>query len=184
MLYFRKLEKKHKINFMKNTIYLVLAMLIVSCSATTTATSQSAAMKKKTLKGTWSLTDIRFVGEEGLYKADLFGIADSPCFKGGEWMFIPNNGTGRFSINGSERCQEGTHRILWSFYESGDGSTELQFKLVDSKNKPLSGDKSGYRMTVESLSESNAVFRVKVDYDGKPFDVVLTLDKVSKEVKL
>jgi len=169
---------------MKNIFYLAIAMLIVSCSATTTASSQSSQMKKKTLKGTWSLTNIRFVGEEGLYKADLFGIADSPCYKGGEWLFIPNNGTGRFSINGSERCQEGTHRILWSFYESGNGSTELQFKLVDAKNKPLSGDKSGYRMTVESLSESNAVFRVKVDYEGKPFDVVLTLDKVSNEVKL
>jgi hypothetical protein len=169
---------------MKNTIYLVLAMLVVSCGSTTTATSQPAQMKKKMLKGTWSLTDIRFVGEKGLYKADLFGVADSPCFKGGEWLFIPNNGTGRFSINGSERCQEGTYRILWSFYEPGDGSTELQFKLVDAKNKPLSGDKSGYRMTVESLDEANAVFRVKVDYDGQPFDVVLTLNKVSNDVKL
>lgn len=169
---------------MKNTIYLVLAMLIVSCSATTTATSQSAVMKKKTLKGTWSLTDIRFIGEEGLYKADLFGIADSPCFKGGEWMFIPNNGTGRFSINGSDRCQEGTHRILWSFYEPGDGSTELQFKLVDAKNKPLSGDKSGYRMIIKSLTETKTVFMVEVDYKGKPFDVELTLDKVSKDVTL
>ncbi|MGB5430121.1 hypothetical protein [Eudoraea sp.] len=169
---------------MKNAIYLVLALLIVSCSATNTANSQSAAMKKKTLKGTWSLTDIRFIGEEGLYKADLFGIADSPCFKGGEWMFIPNNGTGRFSINGTDRCQEGTHRILWSFYEPGDGSTELQFKLVDTKNKPLSGDKSGYRMTIKSLTETKTVFMVEVDYKGKPFDVELTLDKVSKDVTL
>ncbi|MGB5780385.1 MAG: hypothetical protein WBM42_00790, partial [Eudoraea sp.] len=87
---------------MKNIFYLALTMLVVSCSATTTASSQSSQMKKKTLKGTWSLTNIRFVGEEGLYKADLFGIADSPCYKGGEWLFIPNNGTGRFSINGSE----------------------------------------------------------------------------------
>lgn len=169
---------------MKNTIYLLLAILMVSCSATNTATSQSSEMKKKTLKGTWSLSDIRFIGEEGLYKADLFGIADSPCFKGGEWMFIPNNGTGRFSINGTDRCQDGTHRILWSFYELGDGSTQLQFKLVDTKNKPLSGDKSGYRMTIKSLTETRTVFTVEVDYKGKPFDVELTLDKVSKGVTL
>lgn len=169
---------------MKNTIYLVLAILLVSCSATTTATSQSSTMKKKTLKGTWSLTDIRFIGEDGLYKANMFSIADSPCFKGGEWMFIPNNGTGRFSINGTNRCQEGTHRILWSFYESGDGSTELQFKLVDTKNKPLSGDKRGYRMIIKSLTETKTVFMVEVDFKGKPFNVELTLDKVSKDVTL
>ena len=66
---------------MKNIIYLILAMLLVACSATNTATSSSSQMKKKTLKGTWSLTNIRFVGEEGVYKADLFGIADSPCYR-------------------------------------------------------------------------------------------------------
>ncbi len=168
---------------MKKTIYLVLAVIIMALGATDTVHAQTK-MKKKTLKGTWTLSEMRFVGEKGLYKANLFGIADSPCFKGGEWMFIPNNGTGRFSINGSERCDEGTHRILWSFFDNGDGTAQIEFKMVDDKNKPLSGNLDGYSMLVETLTPEQTVLRVQTDYDGQPFDIVMTLDKVSKDVTL
>ena len=171
---------------MKNTIYLFIALIAMSCSATKAGGGAETAQKKgkKLLKGTWTVSDIRFVGEAGLYKADLFGVADSPCFKGGEWLFIPNNGTGRFSINGTERCTESTNRILWSYVDDKDGTGKIQFKFVDEKNKPLSSDKTGYSISVESISETNAEFRVKTEYDGQPFDVVISLNKTSKEVKL
>ena len=87
---------------MKNLLYLFLAVLIVSCSASKSANSTAAKMNKRTLKGTWEVTDIRFVGEEGLYKANLFGLADSPCFKGSDWVFIPNNGTGKFTMEAAK----------------------------------------------------------------------------------
>ena len=69
---------------MKKAIYLCLSLLVLSCSATKTAGGDQATpkMSKKLLKGTWTVSDIRFVGEAGLYKADLFGVADSPCFQG------------------------------------------------------------------------------------------------------
>ena len=169
---------------MKNLFYLFLTVLIVSCSASKSGSSTATKMNKRTLKGTWEVTDIRFVGEEGLYKADLFGLADSPCFKGSDWVFIPNNGTGKFTIPATNRCEEGTHRILWSFNELVDGATQFQFKYVDEKNKPLSGDRSGYRAFIDSLSETNMVLRVKTNYDGTPFDVVLTMDKTSEDYTL
>ena len=140
---------------MKNLVYLFIAVFLVSCSASKSGTSTASKMSKRTLKGTWEISDIRFVGEEGLYKADLFGLADSPCFKGSDWVFIPNNGTGKFTLEGSNRCEAGSHRILWSFNELADGMTQFQFKYVDEKNKPLSGDKSGYRAFIDSLTESN-----------------------------
>jgi hypothetical protein len=171
---------------MKNTLYAVIALFIMSCSATKVAGGAETKQKngKKLLKGTWTVSDIRFVGEAGLYKADLFDVADSPCFKGGEWLFIPNNGTGRFSINGTERCSESTNRMLWSYIDHKDGTGEIQFKFVDEKNKPLSSTKTGYSIAVESISESNAEFRIKTDYEGQPFDVVFSMSKTSKEVKL
>lgn len=172
---------------MKKVIYLCLSLLILSCSATKTAggNGQTAPkISKKLLKGTWTVSDIRFVGEAGLYKADLFGVADSPCFKGGEWLFIPNNGTGRFSINGSERCTEETNRILWSFNDHKDGTGEILFKFVDEKNKPLAGNTIGYSIAVESLTETNTELRVKTEYNDQAFDVVMTLNKTSNEVRL
>lgn len=168
---------------MKNLIYMVLAILMVSCSSTK-STSSADKMNKRTLKGTWEVSDIRFVGEEGLYKADLFGLADSPCFKGSDWVFIPNNGTGKFTLEGTNRCEAGSHRILWSFNDTGDGNTLFQFKYVDDKNKPISGDRSGYRANIDVLTTSNMVLRVKSNYQGSPFDVVLTMDKVSEDYTL
>ncbi len=169
---------------MKKIMYLVLIVLVASCSSTKSTADKPEKLKKNTLKGTWEVSDIRFVGEEGIYKANLFALADSPCFKNSSWVFIPNNGTGKFTLPGSERCDSGSYRILWSFYEPGDGSTQFQFKYVDEKNKPISGDKSGYRANIDSLSPANMVMRVKTSYQGSDFDVVLTFDKVSEDYTL
>ncbi len=169
---------------MKNLVYLIMAALLFSCSASKSGGDTAAKMNKRTLKGTWEISDIRFVGEEGLYKANLFGLADSPCFKGSDWVFIPNNGTGKFTIEPASRCEAGTHRILWSFNETGYGSTQLQFKYVDEKNKPLSGDRSGYRAKIDALTPNNMVLRVKSNYQGSAFDIVLTMDKISEDYTL
>ncbi len=160
----------------------LLCIMLFSCSASksvATATKPS----KKTLKGTWEVTNIRFIGEEGIYKAQLFDIADSPCFKGSQWVFIPNNGTGKFTVNNSSNCSETTQRILWSFFESGE-DTQLQFKLVDSKNKPLSATKSGYRMKIVDLSAATMETRIQTSQDGNPFEVVLSFQKSSEEINL
>lgn len=167
---------------MKNLIYMVLAVLIVSCSGSKSASSDK--MSERTLKGTWELNNIRFVGEEGLYKADLFGLADSPCFKGSDWVFIPNNNTGKFTLEGSDRCEAGSHRIIWSFRDMGDGNTQFQFKYVDSKNKPIDGKYTGYRANIDVLTSTNMVLRVKSNYQGSAFDIVLTMDKTSDDITL
>ena len=169
---------------MKNLLLLFMAAMVIGCSSSSSTTASAPKLKKKTLKGTWEITDIRFVGEEGLYKANLFDLADSPCFKGSDWVFIPNNNTGKFTIEPTNRCDPGSHRILWSFYEPGDGTTMFQFKYVDEKNKPISGNSSGYRAKIDTLTDTNMVLRVVSSYDGKEFDVVLTMDKTSDDYTL
>ncbi|UCE94347.1 MAG: lipocalin, partial [Flavobacteriaceae bacterium] len=76
---------------MKKLLLLTLTILFVS-SCGSTQSSSASKPSKKTLKGTWEITNIKFVGEKGLYKANLFDMADSACFKGSQWVFIPNNG--------------------------------------------------------------------------------------------
>ena len=169
---------------MKNLFYFLLAALVISCSASKSSSSTSAKMSKRTLKGTWEVSDIRFVGEEGLYKANLFGLADSPCFKGSDWVFIPNNGTGKITLEGANRCEAGSHRILWSFNETAGGNTQFQFKYVDERNKPLSSTRTGYRADIEALTESNMTLRVRTNYEGTAFDVVLTMNKISEDYTL
>ena len=160
------------------------SVLMLSCGAS--KTDSAAKPSKKTLKGTWQVTNLRFVGEQGLYKATMFDLADSPCFKGSEWVFIPNNGSGKFSLTGEggSHCEPVTSRIHWSFYEPGDGSYQFQFKYVDEKNKPLDPANRGYRCTIDDLQPTVMEMRVEVTYEGKPFDVVMSFEKVSEDFAL
>lgn len=168
---------------MKRLLLLSLTLLwISSCGSSYTGTSEK--LSKKTLKGTWEVADIKFVGESGLYKATMFDIADSACFKGSEWVFIPNNGSGKFTIKPASQCEEASPRIHWSFYEPGDGSYQFQFKYVDEKNKPLDPANRGYRSDIDNLTENSMQMRVKVTYEGQPFDVVMTFNKVSEDFAL
>lgn len=171
---------------MKKIIYLSLVFLIISCGSSSSTSSDTGSTKisKKTLKGTWEVTNIRFVGDKGLYKANLFDLADSPCFKGSQWVFIPNNGSGKFDINASSHCGASTNRIHWSFYEPGDGTYQFQFKYVDEKNKPLDAANRGYRSNIDSLTENTMEMRVATTYEGNPFDVVMTFTKVSEDFAL
>lgn len=171
---------------MKKLIYLFIALLIISCGTTQSNSSATSSPKlsKKTLKGTWELTNIRFVGDKGLYKANLFDLADSPCFKGSQWVFIPNNGSGKFTLNKTTRCEASSNRIHWSFFEPGDGSYQFQFKYVDEKNKPVDIANRGYRSKINTLSESAMEMRVATTYEGNPFDVILTFAKVSEDFAL
>lgn len=163
--------------------FLMCFVIVTSCTSTKSANANNKP-DKRVLKGTWEVTEIRFVGEEGLYKAELFDLADSPCFKGSEWVFIPNNGTGKFTLKQANGCEPSSHRILWSFFESGDGTHDLQFKFVDNRNKPLSGNMAGYSLKLSNLSASTMETRVKTNYQGTPFDVVLSLEKISDEITL
>lgn len=170
---------------MKKITYLILTLLFISCGSTSSnSTSSAPKYSKKTLKGTWEVTNIRFVGEKGLYKANLFDLADSPCFKGSNWVFIPNNGSGKFDINPSAHCESTSNRIHWSFFEPGDGSYQFQFKYVNEKNKPIDSANRGYRSKISNLTENSMEMRVSTTYEGNPFDVVMTFTKVSEDFAL
>ena len=161
---------------------LLFSMMILLASSCGSSKSNTAAKpSKKTLKGTWEITNIKFVGEQGLYKANLFDMADSACFKGSEWVFIPNNNTGKYSINQGSQCEAVATRIRWSIYEPEDGAYQFQFKYVDEKNKPIDSANRGYRSVIDSLEENTMTMSVQSTYEGKEFDVVLTFTKVSED---
>jgi hypothetical protein len=171
---------------MKKLLIVALAMCLTACAAMNSGSGDVPPKpNKKLLKGTWQVTDIRFVGDQGLYKAELFNMADSPCFRGSEWVFIPNNGSGRFSISSTaSQCRPSSNRIHWSFYEPSEGVYQFQFKYVDAKGKPLDADNRGYRSNIDELNQGMMTMRVASTYQGNPFDVVMTFTKVSENINL
>lgn len=166
---------------MKKLTSILIIVVLFGCGATKNG---SELPGKRTLKGTWEVTDINFIGAEGIYKAFLFDAADSACFKGSEWVFIPNNATGRFTTNlSNSTCNALNYRIIWSFFESGSDKS-FQFKYADEKNRPQSKDKTGYRATITELSESYMAVTVPSTYEGKTFNVVMKFSKKSDNLKL
>jgi len=170
---------------MKKAIYFLTFTLLVSLLSSFNILDETPIKSnKKLLKGTWEVTNIRFVGDKGLYKANLFEIADSPCFNGSQWIFVPNNGSGKFTVNSSAHCETSTHRIHWSYIESDDETAIMQFKFVNNKNKPLDPENRGYRVNIENLDAASMEMRITTTYEGNPFDVVMTFSKVSSKVRL
>lgn len=170
---------------MKKTIYfLTFTLLVFLLSSSKTIDVSPAKSKKKLLKGTWEVTNIRFVGDKGLYKANLFDVADSPCFNESQWILVPNNGSGKFTLNSSAHCEASIHKIHWSYAEADDGTAVMQFKFVNEKNKPLDPANRGYRVKIENLDAASFEMRIATTYKGNPFDVVMTFSKVSDNVKL
>ncbi len=175
---------KGRVHDMKKLICVFLAFFLVACAGTG-GSDGPAKPSKKMLKGTWEVTDIRFVGEAGLYKANLFEIADSSCFKGSDWIFIPNNGKGRISLDvASSLCSPSINYIHWSFYEPGDGSTKFQLKHADAKGNPTDPSGRGYRANIDQLNGPMMVMRVASSYQGNAFDVLMTFNKVSDSIAM
>jgi hypothetical protein len=168
---------------MKKFIYFILTLSIISCGTTKTE-SNTPEISKESLKGTWKVTNIQLVGNEGVDKSNLFDMADFSCFNESEWVFIPNNGSGQFMINGSANCEEVATRIHWSFYEPGDGTYQFQFKYVDEKNKPIDSANRGYRSKIEQIEDSKMVMRVKTVNEGNSFDVIINFTKVSEDIDI
>ncbi len=130
---------------MKFIARILVLTLICSCSSTK---SGIAKPSKKTLKGTWQVVNIKFVGDKGLYKAFLFDLADSACFKNSEWVFIPNNGSGKFTTSATtSQCEVMTNKIHWSLFDS----QQFQFKYLDSDTKAKNVT-TGYRGNIDSLN--------------------------------
>ncbi len=155
-------------------IPIVSMMLIVSCSV-----SKDARGKRNLLSGTWTLNDISYENASGNFKSVIFNDADDICFEGSEWYFRDNNSTGRYTIAPSTLCNGGDRYIRWSVVEREENYTsQLQFKLIDEKNKDISGG-LGYRLNITNLTENEMTLKSNATVDGKIVNVVYSFTKKS-----
>ena len=151
---------------------IAMAMLIISCSV-----SKDARGKRNLLSGTWTLNDISYENASGNFKSVLFNDADDICFEGSEWFFRDNNSTGRYTIAPSTLCNGGDRFIRWSVVEREENYTsQLQFKLIDEKNKDISGG-LGYRLNITNLTANEMTLKSNATVDGKVVNVVYSFTK-------
>ncbi|WP_158978460.1 lipocalin family protein [Cellulophaga sp. L1A9] len=149
----------------------VCSVLLSSCIA-----SKAAREKRNLISGTWELTNISFEGKPGSFKSVIFNDALDICFEGSNWFFRDNNSTGRYTIAQSTLCSGGDRYIRWSVIETDYGTSQLQFKAIDEKNKDISGG-YGYRLDIDALSASNMRLKSNVMADGEQVAVVYEFTK-------
>lgn len=154
-----------------NVIVVVASFFLFSCS-----TSKQVRDDRKVVDGTWTLDDVRYEGNEGDFKAELFDDASAVCFEGSTWFFRSNNSTGSYTIQPGSLCSGGERNIRWSIIESQGGGQQLQFKYIDEKKNDIYG-RTGYRMDVVSISPSRMTLKSNVTVDGNPVGVVYEFNR-------
>ncbi|SIS70698.1 Lipocalin-like domain-containing protein [Zobellia uliginosa] len=157
----------------KNSVLmLALALVVASCSL-----SKEVREQRKTINGTWLLEDVGYEGDGGSFKSMLFNDANGFCFEGSKWSFLENNSTGSYTIPTSNSiCPGGARNIRWSVLENENGNDKLQFKFIDEKKKDLYG-RTGYRLEILSLSDSQMRLKSDVNVDGSPVSVIYNFVK-------
>lgn len=164
----------------KLLLILFFPLLLVSCSST--KSTSDAGPSKKSLKGTWEVVSVGVIG--GAQTPELFDMASANCFKDSKWVFVPNNGSGKYSINAKDNCEPVATRIHWSFYEPGDGTYQFQFKYVDEFNKPIDSSNRGYSAKLKHGNATEINMRVTIEQNGESVEVLLDFRKVSDELTI
>ena len=155
---------------------LILVMAFVgffaSCKSTSATGTKLDGKSQAAIKGNWVLSSVNYPGSEFI-KVTSFQLADSKCFVGSTWKFIPNNNKGEMTIT-QPNCIAFSSPIKW--FINKDGQFVLKILNASEKAKKV---KEGYVLSVANQSESNFQLVDKIDVGGKITDVVYQFQKVN-----
>ena len=159
----------------KHLLASFLIAFLCSCSTTTKTTSFTAKTDRgsqKEIKGNWQITNVSYPGSN-YFKVNSFQIADSKCFIGSNWNFIPNNNKGSMSLN-QVGCQSFSSPIVWSINKEG----LFGLKILDAgikSNKVV----QGYMLKVANQTENSFQLIDIIDVGGQKTDVVYQFEKIN-----
>lgn len=140
---------------------------LASCSSTKSSTGLKAT--NGNLAGKWTVSNISVDLPADFQVTNVFDEAPVSDFKGSSWDLI-RNGKGSFTLtNGTKED------IYWSINNSGENS-QFQFKKLNGQ-KARNVDE-GYRLNIESVSDSSFVAKSPVDIgNGKTGYITYTFSK-------
>ncbi len=160
-----------------NKILLVFtfSILLFSCKTTAPAVGTTAPTDRKQqseLKGNWKITEVSFPGSN-YFKVNSFQIADSKCFVGSTWQFVPNNNKGSMSLTGND-CPAFSSSIVWSINKEGT----FVLKFIDSgvKSKKVS---QGYMMRLANQTSTSFQLIDQINIGGQQKEITYQFEKVN-----
>lgn len=159
----------------KFLLLLTLSVLLLTCksSAPTTGTSSKIDRTSQSgLKGNWQITSVSFSGSDYI-KVNVFQIADSKCFIGSTWTFVPNNNKGSMSLNQAD-CTAFSSPIVWSINKEGMFGLKIVEPGVKSKKVT-----QGFLLRVVNQTKTTFQLIDAITVGGQNRDVVYQFEKIN-----
>lgn len=153
---------------MKKLLLGLSALLCLSACKT----SKIAQQAEKDMRGDWELTSIS--NSKGFTINSVFNQASKKCFEGSTWHLVANNSSGFYELNPTEDCISGENKISWHMTEE-DGVPYFWFKQLNGEK--AKNIRSGYKMRVVNITESNAVFSQEIPVDGQKETLIFNFIK-------
>lgn len=144
---------------MKKILFLFVSFaFLVSCKSTLDTKSQTG------IKGNWTITKVSYVGSD-VMKVNSFNIADSKCFEGSLWNFVPNNNKGTMQLTKSG-CPAFSSPIVWTITKTGD------FTLKITEGDKAKNVTHGYFLKVRNQTENSFQLVDNVNVGGKNTEII------------
>lgn len=150
----------------------IFAFLLVmtgckSASITGTKVDRSSGNQ---LKGNWVLTSVTLPQSE-LIKVKSFDLADSQCFEGSTWSFVPSNNKGEMALNNSS-CESFSSPITW--YINKDGMFVFKVLNAGVKAKKV---RDGYILSIANQSAASFQLIDQISLGGRTENIVYQFQK-------
>jgi hypothetical protein len=157
----------------KIILMIVFAIAITSCKSTSATSTKIDSNSQYPLKGNWRISSVSYPGSDYI-KVNSFQIADSKCFEGSSWKFVPNNNSGQMTIERAN-CPSMSSPITW--FINKEGQFVLKILNAGEKAKKV---REGYVLSMGEKSENTFQLIDKIDVGGKLTDVVYQFQKTIK----
>lgn len=159
---------------MKKILLLSVIVLILSSCGSAEVIKES----KKVMKGDWQLESVTY-SETGSFKVSLLDDTTAKCFEGSQWHFVPNNYTGTYQIVQND-CPTGERYFVFSIQEKSADTGLYDFLLKPTDDKHKSESKTGYRLHLSQLTETQMQWSQSLMLEGNPFTIYMNFTKITK----
>ena len=157
---------------MKYTLVIVIAFLVTSCGP-----AYIANKKEKNLKGKWVLESISYPNSSGLFNVEILDVAEVSCFENSIWNFIPNNSSGKFTLDGND-CLKTQQEFTWYIDSQTARSINPEMLLkVTTGRKPKNVER-GTRIKIKSLLANSMVWEQTAMFKGKQIQIEMKFSKL------
>lgn len=156
---------------MKSIFAMLSIILLTSCGS-----AKLIKEKEKSLEGEWTLTNVSYPNSSGFFDVTLFQTADAKCFETSVWRFINNNNRGTVDLFDTN-CTTNSQNIVWSLEESNMQGYDYNVILKMAEEDKARKDKQGSKLQIKTLSETEMVWDLNVQFQSKPMIVRLQFIK-------